>query len=174
MLWTPTEADIDVDVPQAGGHQLSWEKHEDNIVANPSALKLKGFSKGFNIHAADSSNTSSSSTTNSPSSTSISSASVAASTGTATVQPSSSNSGLSQGTNIGLAIGLGVLLLAIIVGAALWIRYHRRQKAKLAAIQEALVAPSYQKIELETRKAPIQHHPVEMDAERRSPGLGFN
>jgi hypothetical protein len=125
VVWTPPTDEIDIGVPEAGIHQLSWEQTKDNPTLNPASTKLEGFSPSFNIEAL------SSSTSSSLTSTSSSSISNSASPHSA-----SSSSGTNHVTVLGLGIGFGILLLICIIGGLFGFRLYQIRKQRLSRTQD--------------------------------------
>ncbi|KAB8294117.1 hypothetical protein EYC80_009566 [Monilinia laxa] len=135
VLWTPTLDDIDINVPQAGTHQLAWEQSNNNPGLDPSNTSFEGYSRGFNVRAPVSLNSSS---ILAPTATSASNPSATSSTSITSPTPKNSNtsnstsssSGTSNPTVTGLVISFSLLIL-LFSGAAFWsVRKYRRVRKK--------------------------------------------
>jgi hypothetical protein len=132
---------------------------------NGTALKIN---PGFGIRVLANSSTPSSSTSSSlpTGSTPTSSGSSASQRTGPGVVDSPSQPPVNRGTTIGLAVGLGILVLGIVVGGVLWMRYHRQQKAKLASINTSIPLQHDYRKEMDGKGVPQQYPPVEMDSTR--------
>ena len=146
VSWLPTVDDVDVHVPQAGNHQLTWEAAKDNPGQDPDGIKGRGFTVGFHIQNDAGAAVSSSSTIISSSGAASSSTidTSAIETGTATSKTASAiptstttttltlstSSGISQSAIIGFSVGCCILATIVTMGLIWWLCFYHKQKRR--------------------------------------------
>jgi len=161
VLWTPSVEEVDIDVPEAGAHQLAWEESINNLGLNPANVSFWGFSQGFNVKAPASSHPSPTSTIAVEATQSHISSSTAS---PSHASPRASNLPIM----LGLSVGPGLLLLACIAGSIWGIRKYRRIKRRKTRVPSPPPKEIYVRRELPRK---YEERQVILEGEKMVDGL---